>query len=207
MAKAPIAGKVKTRLAGEIGTAQATRFARQAGAALLQRLGRDARWQTIIAVTPDPVAASRIWPPALAIKSQGRGDLGQRMQRLFDQIAPGPLLVVGTDIPGLTASHIAAGFRALGHRDAVFGPARDGGYWLVGMRRRPRLLRPFSQVRWSGAYALSDTLANLAGCSIAFLVTLSDVDGAAAYHACAGNFGRRVLPSASPSVALLAAPE
>jgi rSAM/selenodomain-associated transferase 1 len=194
MVKAPVAGRIKTRLAREIGTAQATRFARQAAAALFGRLGRDPRWQTIIAITPDPAVANPIWPIRMARQRQGPGDLGQRMQRLFAIPARGPLVIIGTDIPGITPQQVAKAFHLLGSRDAVFGPAADGGYWLIGLRRRPCLLQPFSQVRWSGPEALGDTLRNLAGHSIACLATLVDVDSAAAYRACAPTLGRRVLP-------------
>jgi len=194
MAKAPVAGRIKTRLAREIGTGLATRFARQATAALLGRLGRDPRWQTIIAVTPDAAIASPIWPARMARKPQGRGDLGARMQHLFAVAAPGPLVIIGTDIPGIAAHEVAKAFRLLGSRDAVFGPAADGGYWLIGLRRRPRLLRPFSHVRWSTPEAFADTLGNLAGRSIACVARLIDVDTAEAYRACAHSFGRRVLP-------------
>ena len=143
MAKAPVAGAAKTRLAREIGAAAATRFARQATAALLQRVARDPRWQTILAVSPDAAVASRCWPRGIARMGQGRGDLGRRMQRIMQRMPPGPVVIVGTDVPGITPALIAAAFRRLGRHDAVFGPAADGGYWLVGMRRRPRLLHAF----------------------------------------------------------------
>ena len=64
MAKVPVAGAVKTRLAREIGMAGAVRFARAAGAALLARVGRDPRWQTTIAVAPDCGASEPAWPSA-----------------------------------------------------------------------------------------------------------------------------------------------
>ena len=85
-------------------------------------------------------------------------------------------MIVGTDVPGIRPAHIAEAFRLLGRHDAVFGPATDGGYWLVGLRRRPRVLRPFANVRWSSPHALADTLANLEGRTVAFVATLSDVD-------------------------------
>jgi rSAM/selenodomain-associated transferase 1 len=195
MAKAPIAGRAKRRLAAEIGSTEATRFARCAAAALIDRLGRDARWQTILAVSPDHFAKSPIWPAKVITCGQGTGDLGTRMQRLFEANARGPLIIVGTDIPAIRATYIATAFRLLGSRDAVFGPAIDGGYWLVGLRRRPRLLRPFYQVRWSGPHALQDTLDNLAGHSIGFVATLADVDGVEAYRLGAQHFGRRLLPA------------
>ncbi len=58
----------------------------------------------------------------------------------------------------------------------MFGPAANGGYWLVGPRRRPRFFDPFVNVRWSSEHALADTLANLAGKEVAMLWPLSDID-------------------------------
>jgi uncharacterized protein len=194
MAKLPVAGSVKTRLARDIGVAAATRFARATAAALLQRVGHDRRWQTILAVAPDSGAWSRAWPGGLARMPQGRGDLGARMQRIFDDPHAGPVVIVGTDVPGIRPGHISQAFRLLGRHDAVFGPASDGGYWLVGLRRRPRVPRPFANVRWSSPHALADTLANLASCKVAFVATLSDVDDAQAFRLSAEHFGRRVLP-------------
>ena len=94
------------------------------------------------------------------------------------QSPPGPVVLIGTDIPDLGARHIRAAFHALGDHDAVFGPAADGGYWLVGLRRRTLLRRIFRGVRWSTRHALADTLANLpAGAPVAMLEELADVDG------------------------------
>jgi hypothetical protein len=194
MAKAPVAGRVKTRIALELGTAAAVRFARHTAAALLQRVAADPRWSTVLAVTPDSGAGSRFWPRRIPAGPQGPGDLGARMQRLFDRAPPGPAVIVGTDVPLMDRAHIAAAFRLLGHHDAVFGPAEDGGYWLVGLRRRPRRLGPFAGVRWSSAHALADTLANLGRLSVAvaLLPTLFDVDTPADLARCSGAFGRRI---------------
>jgi hypothetical protein len=67
-------------------------------------------------------------------------------------------------------------------RDAVLGPADDGGYWLVGLAARARKRPPFERVRWSGPHALADTRRNLAraGMSWHLLAALSDVDDAGA---------------------------
>lgn len=195
MAREPVAGNVKTRLAREVGFATATRFARQSVGALLQRVGRDARWQTHLAVTPDTSMASRCWPRGVTRSAQGPGDLGQRMQRLVQRMPPGPAVIVGTDIPGIRADHIVRAFRLLGSHDAVLGPAADGGYWLVGLKRCPRLLQPFHNVRWSTPGALADTLANLDGRAVAFAAPLDDVDDARALHSNAVAVGRRVLPA------------
>lgn len=188
-----MAGAVKTRLAREIGLAGAVRFARAAAAALLDRVGRDPRWQATIAIAPDRAVASRAWPSRIARVGQGHGDLGARMQRILDRTLPGPVVIIGTDVPGIGPEHLAAAFRQLGRNDAVLGPAEDGGYWLVGLRRRPRILRPFAGVRWSGPHALADTAANLVACRVGYVETLADVDDAAGFKASAGSFGRRVL--------------
>lgn len=175
-AKAPRMGRVKTRLARDIGMIGAWRFYRQSLTALVRRLNRDRRWKTVLCVAPDTAAMDGgQWPVAARLR-QGGGDLGQRMQRAFDTLPPGPVVLIGADIPGIGAAHIARAFRSLGHHDAVFGPAGDGGYWLVGLRRRPRVPRLFAGVRWSGPHALDDTLANLDAHRVAMIDTLADVD-------------------------------
>jgi rSAM/selenodomain-associated transferase 1 len=196
MARAPVAGSAKTRLARQVGLATATRFARHCTAALIARVGFDRRWETSLWVTPDASCMSRHWPGGLARIPQGRGSLGDRMQRILDRAAPGPVAIIGTDIPGITPAHIMQAFRILGGAQCAFGRAADGGYWLVGARRRPHTLRPFANVRWSSEHALADTLANLTGRSVGFAATLSDIDDAAALARC-GSFGRRVAVAGS----------
>jgi glycosyltransferase A (GT-A) superfamily protein (DUF2064 family) len=105
----------------------------------------------------------------------------------------GPVVIVGTDVPGIRVDHIREAFRRLGRHDAVFGAATDGGYWLVGLRRRPHVPRPFAAVRWSSPHALADTLANLRGHSVGRVATLSDVDTAQDFARHAAMIGRRVM--------------
>ena len=176
-ARLPRLGTGKRRLAADIGPVAALRFQRSALATTVRRLARDPRWQTWLAITPDHGGP---WPAGLPRIGQGDGDLGRRMARVTRVLPPGPAMIIGSDIPGIRLHHIAAGFRALGDRDAVFGPARDGGYWLVGLRRRPGFLDPFGGVRWSTPHALADTMANLAGRRIALLEVLDDIDDGAA---------------------------
>lgn len=194
MAKAPVAGRAKTRLASQIGTATALRFARHSLLALVARLADDRRWQTTIAITPRASLTSRLWQRHVRRVPQRVGDLGTRMQAIADQIPPGPVVIIGTDVPHIRSHHIAKAFHLLGAHDAVFGPADDGGYWLVGLKRRPRVLHPFCNVRWSSRYALSDTLLNLQGRSIALIAKLADIDDAHAFRTHAAHFGRRVPP-------------
>ena len=181
--RAPRLGRVKSRLGRGIGAVAALRFYRDAVSALLRRLGSDPRWHVVLAITPDIDLRRRPWRVAARYRPQGKGDLGQRMARAFRDLPPGPAVIIGSDIPALRAAHIAAAFKALGSPDAVFGPASDGGYWLIGLRRRPRLPpQLFRNVRWSSVHALGDTLAGLPGdLSVAFLETLEDVDDAESY--------------------------
>jgi len=183
--RAPQLGRVKSRLAAGIGGLAALQFYRRATERLLRTLGRDRRWRCHLALTPDRAARGpRPWHVRGFYRAQGRGDLGERMARVFRSLPPGPAVIIGSDIPAITSAHVVAAFAKLGASEAVFGPAADGGYWLVGLRRRPRLPRHlFAGVRWSSVHALADTLAGLPrGLSVAMLETLEDIDDADAYR-------------------------
>lgn len=177
MLKEPHAGRVKTRLGRSIGmTASAWWFRHQVNA-LLRRI-EDPRWDIVLAVSPDREGLlSRVWPAHFARVPQGHGDLGDRMGRALALCGPGPVCVIGADIPGITSKRIARAFAHLGSNDAVFGPAPDGGYWLIGLKHTaPLPSRLFQNVRWSTQHALTDTEASMPGLRIAYCDTLRDVD-------------------------------
>jgi rSAM/selenodomain-associated transferase 1 len=197
MAKEPRCGAVKTRLARDIGAVAATRFYRHTLANISARLARDPRWRMLLAVSPDMAVGSPVWPCGTTLIPQGSGDLGARMQRVFDWLPPGPAIIVGTDIPEITAEKIAAAFCLLQRHDAVFGPAHDGGYWLAGLKRSPGVRRIFDHVRWSSAHTLTDTLANLKGACVALTQPLSDVDDGESHRRLGGAGSRIVLPYSS----------
>ncbi|MEO1562121.1 MAG: TIGR04282 family arsenosugar biosynthesis glycosyltransferase [Pseudomonadota bacterium] len=181
MVKEPRPGRVKTRLGRDIGMVSAAWWFRHQTQRLIRRLSADPRWDTVICVSPDVEGArSRVWPAHLAIWLQGRGDLGDRMGRIFREAPGGPAIIIGADIPGITRQDIWVGFQALGENGAVIGPAPDGGYWLIGMKRGsapvPRGL--FNDVRWSTEDARDDTIASLRNVSVATLRELRDVDRA-----------------------------
>ena len=146
---------------------------------LLRRV-EDPRWHLVLALSPDRVGMeSRVWPAHLPRVPQGRGDLGARMARLFRHLPPGPVCIIGADIPGIERGHIARAFAVLGRHDAVIGPAPDGGYWLIGLKRTGAVpARLLKDVRWSSAHARADTIAGLKGCRVALVDTLQDVDEA-----------------------------
>ncbi|WBV43567.1 DUF2064 domain-containing protein [Pseudoroseomonas cervicalis] len=186
-AAAPRLGVVKRRLARGIGAMAALRFHRAQLAQMARGPGRDRRWRSVLVLAPGgaglaPARGGAGGLPAWLLRgfpqraAQGGGDLGQRLARCTAR-HPGRVVVIGSDIPGITAADIAAAFRALGRADAVFGPAEDGGFWLAGLApRRPS--RPFGAVRWDSEHALADTLANFTGRRIALLRTLRDIDTA-----------------------------
>jgi len=138
----PLLGAGKRRLARDIGDIAALRFERAMIALLLRRLAKDRRWRLRIAVTPDKACRrAHTWRTGVETVGQGQGDLGIRMRRALEACRPGQVVLVGADIPALDARHAAAAFRLLGSHDLVFGPAADGGFWLVGARH-PRRLPP-----------------------------------------------------------------
>ena len=181
MAKAPRIGLVKTRLAADVGLLEATRIYRRMLTGIIREAGGDPRWQTHLALAPERFLRDCELSHArdLDVIAQTRGDLGARMGALLRQFSRGDRVIIGSDIPDIRRRHIVSAFRALGSRDAVFGPAQDGGYWLVGVPRRHTRTNIFENVRWSTPHALEDTLANLRGRRIGLLETLRDVDKAA----------------------------
>lgn len=172
-------GQVKTRLAADIGDIAARRIYRDLTQRVLRQVAAHGPWCTRLAVTPDCYAArGRFWPNHLPRLAQGTGDLGARLARATSAVIDaGPTIIIGTDIPGIAHQHIADAFRLLRTHDAVFGPAEDGGYWLVGMKSPTLCRKLFRGIRWSSADTLSDTLARLSAHDrVALLPTLFDID-------------------------------
>lgn len=184
-ARAPLYGAVKTRLAAEIGAGAAWLAYRTMTVATLRAVAAQPFWSTHLAVTPQGfVGRGRFWPENIKREPQAAGDLGVRMARaLATASRQGPAIVVGSDIPDMTAAHIRCAFDLLARHDVVFGPATDGGYWLVGVRRgapEAVLRHLFDAVRWSAATALEDTVGNMpVGWRVGYAATLSDIDTAA----------------------------
>ena len=142
--KEPRLGRVKGRLARDIGHAEAWLFYRRLVRRVLPPLARDARWTTWLATTPAGWRGREpFWPLALPHLEQGRGDVGQRMLRVFRSLPPGPAIIVGSDIPDLSPTHVARGFAAL-------GPHRHG----AGAGSRRRLLADRAQPSGAGDRSL-----------------------------------------------------
>lgn len=194
MAKAPMMGISKTRLARAIGPVEAWRVNRQ-----LHRITLAAAtggpWRCVIAAAPARAVARALpglWPANVPRFAQCAGGLTRRLLHAADRFGPvlgaapaADFAFIGTDCPGITPARIADGFRALRRADFAFGPTPDGGFWFMGVRAaaRSRLRRAFAGIRWSSAHTLSDITANLGPeARIARIVTLADVDDGEDYR-------------------------
>lgn len=163
MAKAPVAGLAKTRLIPALGAEGAAALA----ARMLTNAVGEARAAGLGPVTlcgaPDvshPAFARLVDDGGLALHPQGDGDLGARMQRAFERALATHerAVLIGTDAPGLDAAVLRAAAEALASHDAVFAPAHDGGYALVGLRRvAPYRSRLFEAMPWSTAQVMAVT--------------------------------------------------
>lgn len=184
LAKAPVAGLAKTRLIPALGAEGAARLAeRLLRHATAQALAADLGPVTLWA-TPDlqhPIWTALQQPPGRvpALALQPAGDLGHRMAQAF-RAAGGPLLLTGTDMPGLDAAVLRAAAAQLSGHDAVFVPALDGGYGLVGLRQAtPAALQAlFDDMTWSTPTVMATTRARLAAAGLrhAELPVLPDID-------------------------------
>ncbi|PJJ59511.1 TIGR04282 family arsenosugar biosynthesis glycosyltransferase [Hymenobacter chitinivorans] len=181
-ARHPALGLVKTRLAHTVGDEEALRVYQE----LLDhtRAAADgvAAAKTLW-LAGEPAASPNFFTDWLGYEQlpQPAGELGQRMQHAFEAaFAAGAtrVVIIGTDCPELTSTHLREAFDQLAHHEVVVGPALDGGYYLLGMRT----VVPdfFRNKAWSTDSVLTDTLADAArlGLRVAQLVPLSDVDTA-----------------------------
>lgn len=171
-AKKPGMGAAKTRLARDIGPTHAQRLYKAMTAQILRQVS-DPRWETILYVDPAR-AVGRVpaWE-GVPQRPQPSGSLSPRLMEVFSG-PKRPVLVIGTDCPQVTATDIANSLQALRTAPFVFGPADDGGFWLMGAMA-PLKPDTFDGVRWSSEHTLSDLETRLNG-SIAKLRTLTDVD-------------------------------
>ena len=180
-AKAPRPGLAKTRLIPALGEAGAAQLAERLLDAAMEQACAAAIGPVRLCCTPDathPAFARWAQRPGVTLTLQSAGDLGQRMARALAQALaehPGALLM-GSDIPVLDAACLRQARDALAHHDAVFTPALDGGYVLVGLRRPCAAL--FENIPWSTPQVMAQTRKRLArlGLRHAELPPLGDVD-------------------------------
>ncbi|MCS7036601.1 MAG: TIGR04282 family arsenosugar biosynthesis glycosyltransferase [Saprospiraceae bacterium] len=179
-AKNPVPGQVKTRLARTVGDEKAVeiyRFLLQKTRQVALETPMDRRWLFYASGIPEE---DDIWPSSAFEKfAQCPGDLGERMADAFERaFAAGGkhVIIIGSDCPELTVEILGEAFAALDICDTIIGPARDGGYYMLGMRRFiPEL---FQGIAWSTPTVLEQTFAVFEQLRLNYSVfpTLSDID-------------------------------
>ncbi len=181
--RAPVAGRVKTRLMNRFSAAETVRIYRAMVADVMEALNQSG-YRVRVHVTPDSaLEAVGDWlGPRYRYFPQSGGGLGSRMAAAFSlAFAEGwsGAVLVGTDIPELSAQMVHAAFAALEKASAVLAPAEDGGYCLIGFRRGGWLPAVFSEaLAWGTPTVLADTVAVLQrhGVSHHLLPVVSDID-------------------------------
>ncbi len=163
MARAPVPGRVKTRLCPPLDPGQAAAFYECALRDLLDELAASTRWDAWVACAErSRDYFLRLQERRLALLPQRGVSLGARMHAVFVDLSHAgyrTVVLVGSDIPTLKAAAVERACGALDQdrSDLVLGPADDGGYWLIGLRRPEEGL--FSGIAWSTASVLDETLA------------------------------------------------
>lgn len=173
--KAPLIGKAKTRLAADIGKTHAWRLYRAMTAQILRNVVSE-KWDTTLAVTPSRFLGRIPAWNCLPQYPQVDGSLSPRLAQAF--AAKAPIVVIGSDSPQVTKADIGQAFKALRPGNFVFGPADDGGFWLMGAQG-PLKTNTFDGVGWSTENTLSDLKKNISGETV-LLRTLTDIDDLAA---------------------------
>ena len=178
-ARVPAPGHGKSRLAATMGAEAAHRIADY----LLRRTLETCFPAFPVHIWYTPAEGERAvqgWlRPGWSCSAQGGGDLGERLAQAFQEAFAGGfsrVLAIGCDCPEMTTKDLQDAEHALEQSEVVLGPARDGGYWLLGMRRfYPELL---SEIPWSTDAVFQRTLERAAGAglSVSLLRRLSDID-------------------------------
>ena len=174
--KNEVLGKVKTRLAAGVGEEQALEIYRQ----LLDKTYLALRDISVSITTyfSEFIPDNPIHSAENKLVQLGQ-DLGERMKNAFAEnfeLGIEKVVLIGTDCPSLEGIHLSQAFEALDQSDLVLGPARDGGYYMIGMKRRADFL--FEGITWSTELVLSQTLALAAeqGLQTSLLPVLEDID-------------------------------
>jgi uncharacterized protein len=199
MAKAPVAGFAKTRLIPALGPSGAAALAERLLRWTLEQARRAALGPIDLCCAPDahhPAFERERRAGDVLLSQQGEGDLGARMARAFDRWLElsGQAVMIGTDAPALDAAMLRRAAQALldthadtdtrAETDAVFVPAHDGGYALIGLRRSVRTARPtwlptlFEGMAWSTGSVMHHTRERLraAGLRHTELPAVADID-------------------------------
>ncbi len=174
--RVPELGKVKTRLAEGVGPEKAL----EVHSLMLQNtLMKCKKTNSDFFVFCPELPDSNVPSILFGAREQRGEDLGEKMKNAFDfgfKEGYKRILIIGSDCPELTISHLESAFELLKTNDLVIGPARDGGYYLLGMNKKQPSL--FSTIEWSTTSVFRETfeIARKLNLSISLMPILNDID-------------------------------
>jgi len=144
--KSPLEGKVKTRLGKSIGNKKAAEIYKKLPELIIKEL-KSPFYDTILYVLGDESYFKQQFPRIIIKQQQGK-DLGRKLYHAFKQEFEKykRVVVIGTDCPDLELDVVEHYFKVLGAKDAVIGPAKDGGYYMLGLSK---LVDVFHDIAWS----------------------------------------------------------
>jgi uncharacterized protein len=177
--KSPIAGEVKTRLASDIGVEKALKIYWQL-LEITKKIASQFKGSKMIWSNKNWTDHSDYWPiESFQFHLQKGANLGEKMASAFDfhfKEGFNKLLLIGSDCPEINISVLNEAEQALDHHDVIIGPAVDGGYYLIAMKKVHYEL--FEDMQWSHAQVLENTIqkAKIHFLSTYLLKTLSDID-------------------------------
>jgi rSAM/selenodomain-associated transferase 1 len=179
LAKAPVPGRVKTRLCPAYTPSQAAELAAAALADTLAAVAATPVAGRVLVVDDDYAA-----PGFARVRQRGDG-LAERLAAAYDDAwaqRPLPMLLLGMDTPQVSPTLLAAAAGRLLHRrvDAVLGPAADGGFWALGLRRPLTAVTEGVPMSTSRTGAVQEARLRASGLRVARLPMLTDVDTPAA---------------------------
>lgn len=180
--KNPVLGKVKTRIAQQLGNEKALEIYRVLVQKTHEQLAKLTDWDVYIYYSDFLEAVD--WKPKegkISYRLQKGEDLGKKMRVAFEEVFQEgyqKVLIIGTDCPEITAKILNEAAAELEHHDVVFGPAMDGGYYLLGMKKIHDGL--FQNIPWSTDSVLEISIQYLKQNQISFrtIRALSDIDTA-----------------------------
>jgi hypothetical protein len=202
IAKSPAPGRSKTRLSPPVSPIEAAELAEAALCDTLAAAAATRAARTVLVLDGRPGA----WlPEGLEVIAQRGAGLDERLASAFADLT-GPTLIIGMDTPQLSPALLDRGLEELGRHPAVLGPAMDGGYWAIGLRRADRSALLGVPMSSPHTLAVQRMRLHALGLAVAELETLRDVDTfadalAVAAEAPSTGFARRVAELAAPRAA------
>jgi rSAM/selenodomain-associated transferase 1 len=184
LVRLPVSGRVKRRLAADIGSAPANELYRRFVADMLETFEKASVRPVICHHPPGAAGDVRRWlGPRYRLLGQRGRDHPERLRRAFEDLfAAGAdrVLIFASDLPDLPAKTIRQAARALDRSEAVLGPGADGGYYVIGFRRESFVPGAFRGIAWSTERAFGQTAEKIrrAGRSLRTLPRRHDIDNA-----------------------------